>query len=264
MRVAILIAHAKMEPFETIKRFTHRQIYAEAEQLGFDLFYALGRENNSQIRSHFNRLMERNKHSKFFLFSRIYDYLVLNIYRRYLPRTRVHKDEIQVNIPEDLRHLGVKILCALEYLESQGYEWIYRTTTSSVVNLHQLSLQIRKLSEDTRSDRIIAGTIATRPNSHSFIVGSNLLLSASAVKWILKHRSRWDHSLMDDVALGKVASGYIDFKNLPSMSFSKVEEIRENSAMEMRNAVQIRCKSISNVRDDVKVIFEVLKVINRI
>lgn len=259
MKIAILIVHAQVEPFESIRNEVHPLIYEKASASGIDVYYALGKQRASRFRFSFNNNMEKLRHSRYYLISRLYDYLILNIYRFFPAKYQVNKNEINVAVPEDLRHMGVKVLASLEFLLGQGYEWIYRTTTSSVINIPALVEAINSLGSGVKG--VVAGSIAYRPDSHNFIVGSNLLLNYHSARWIVKNRRKWDHSLMDDVALGRLVSGVFDLKNLSSESFSDLDQVSTFSPALLKKSIQFRCKSSDIPRRDADIMKAVYRVI---
>lgn len=247
-RVAILVVHAEIEPFASIKRLIHPEIYQGVEERGFDLFYLVGRGKSNRVRNNFNRAIEKNRHSRYYLISRLFDFVFLNLISRLPRKINVKGPMIQVDTPEDLRHLGFKLITAIEYLLKCDYDWVLRTTTSSVVNLDFLAASIEKLSKE--NGPIFAGAVVSRPKTHDFIVGSCLLMNKPAMKFVNQNRNRWDHSLLDDVALGRLASKEYDFFSIKNLSVSTEEEVGRLGAAELAESLVIRCKTQTHPRTD--------------
>ena len=251
-RIAILIVHAEIEPFEGIRKATHELIYRNASKSGIDVFYLVGNSRSSNLRRAFNNVIEKNRHSRYFLFSRIYDFGILNL-ASWFPRVVTRKDNfIHVSVPEDLRHLGFKLISALDVLSSLGYQWVLRTTTSSVVNLKKLIELVGKLDEMARP--IFAGAVAERQDTHDFIVGSCLLMNRAAVDFILENKKKWDHSLLDDVALSRIATSKYELTPIQQISVMDEEEAARVDIRDLRKSLVVRCKTTSQPRGDTSVI----------
>jgi hypothetical protein len=247
-RVAILVVHAEIEPFASIKRRIHPEIYQGLEERGIDLFYLVGRGKSKEARNIFNRAIERNRHSRYYIISRLFDFVFLNLIARLPRKITVSGPIINVDTPEDLRHLGFKLITAIEYLLKSDYDWVLRTTTSSIVNLDILAASIEKLSKEKRP--IFAGAVVSRPKTHDFIVGSCLLMNKQAMNFVHQNRNRWDHSLLDDVALGRLASMEYDFFSIKNLSVSTEEEVGRLGETELAESLVMRCKTQTHPRSD--------------
>ena len=250
-KIAVLIVHAENELFEAIRTATHAYIYQHALEKEIDVFYLVGKQKSSRIRRLLNELIEKNRRSRYFILSRLFDYIVLNP-SSWLPRN-IERDGsfIRVDTPEDLRHLGFKLITAFEMLEEQGYEWVFRTTTSSVLNLPKLLEIVECLNTEPKP--IFAGAVAHREKSHDFIVGSCLLVNRKAIQFILDNKRKWDHSLLDDVALGRLFRGEFEPIPLKQISVSSCDQVKNLENKEFTDAILIRCKTDSKPRTDAEV-----------
>ena len=251
-RIAILVVHAEIEPFEGIREATHDLIYRNASKSGIDVFYLVGNSRSSNLRRAFNNAIEKNRHSRYFLFSRFYDFVILNL-TSLLPRSVTLKNNyIRVNTPEDLRHLGFKLISALKLLQEMDYQWVLRTTTSSVVNIDKLKGISDELSREEKP--IFAGAVAERSETHNFIIGSCLLMNKLAIEFILKNRKRWDHSLLDDVALSRIASRTFELIPLKQISITDECEAKRMEKSDLESTLVVRCKTALQPRGDIGLI----------
>jgi hypothetical protein len=198
-KIAVLIADVSEEPFVEIKAKMRELMGADFQLNGVDFYYIKGRDLGVLRRANYN-LIESIRYTNFWLLQYSYDYLSMMRYKFYRPQTRINGQEIHVNIPEGLSHLTIKMIAGFEVLEELGYEFVYRTTLSTVINLDLLlnyanCLGLRK--------EVYAGYLVDF-NTHPFISGSSTLLNAKAIKVLSQNRRRLNFARLDDVAIGRI------------------------------------------------------------
>ena len=111
---------------------------------------------------------------------------------------QIINDEIYVNIPESFSNIGFKTISALKLIEAEKeYDYIFRTNVSSYINQELLFEKITTLPRNN----VLAAVIG-EVNGIKFPSGAGFLLSRDLVQYIISNEHKWDHSYMDDVALG--------------------------------------------------------------
>jgi hypothetical protein len=109
-------------------------------------------------------------------------------------------DRLFLDTPEGLMNIGYKTLKMYEYiLENYEFDYLFRTNSSSYVNIEKLKEFIR----DKPNEKFYSGTEG-KYNGVPFASGSGYFLSKDNVEFVLEHRNEWDHTLIDDVSLGKL------------------------------------------------------------
>ena len=253
MKKAILIAMADEPPFDEIKRSIYPKLTQYYERHGFDVFFVYGRRISNKHRA-FRRRVEQIRWGRHYVWLRLYDLLVLSIYKFSSPAVKVEDSEIRVDLPEDLRHLSVKILHSLNWLENEGYEIVVRSTVSSIINVSKLKEITIKLSG--AEECIYAGRVISQSDGFVFVSGSFTVFNSHSIKILFQNRSRLDYSLIDDVCFGRLFS-ILNVKciNLKSIDITSFGEMK--TCEELREYLHIRCKTGVFYRNDSEVMEKV-------
>jgi len=103
-----------------------------------------------------------------------------------------------VRARDGLEHVGEKTLAAFEHvLETRPFDVVFRTNCSSYVDL----VNLRRFVSERPAGSFYAGVVGEHGGS-TFASGSGYFLSRDLVELAVAQRDRWDHTLLDDVALG--------------------------------------------------------------
>ena len=133
LKIAIVIADSSGEPFEEIKTSLHPGIWERLAFLGVDIFYVKGEEPTG-LQQILNNFSEGFRYSKFWPVQNLLDRFLLLKFNSRIPSCSVNQQFIEVKICEGLRTLGVKMLSAYRYIYQENYDYIFKTTLSSIVN----------------------------------------------------------------------------------------------------------------------------------
>jgi hypothetical protein len=138
-------------------------------------------------------------------------------------KPRRHGRHVILPAPDDLAHVGEKTLAAFDYaLQSCAFDVVFRTNCSSYVDLPNLSSYVAEHAEPS-------GFYAGHLGGHdgvAFASGSGYFLSRDLVDLVVRHRAEWDHSLVDDVALGQVLGRHgIRVQTAPRRDYGNVPEL---------------------------------------
>ncbi len=244
-RIAVLIADAQDEVFRDIKTKMSEIVWREFRSSGIDVYYIKGKNLSSYKRYIFN-LLERVRYSKCWPLQYLYDYFSMYRYKYRSPQTLVIGDEIHVDIPEGLRYLTIKMLAGLEELEKLDYDFVYRTTLSTVVNLKVLEKHTNFLGI---ADAIYAGYLVDF-NTHQFISGSSTLVNRKAINVLSKNRRELNFAKLDDVAIGRVLENLVEPVSIPHMNVTSSEDIENLSPEDLAMTLSFRCKTKTIPRTD--------------
>jgi len=246
MKLAILIADSYGEPFESIKAEVHESIWAEARNLGIPIFYCIGRRP-SRVLGKVDSRIESLRYSKWWPIQYAADFILLFRFRIKCTKAKIIDNSIQVSSPETLRYLGAKVLASLATLNELGYTHVYKTTSSSILKITRLIEIIQLHPESNYGGSVI------KSGSREFASGANLLLSKTAIDKLLQKKFSWNHSKLDDVAVGRLLAQRYGILDIPTLNFSSVAKVRECSQERLQRAVHYRCKSEKIPRDDIEI-----------
>lgn len=244
-KIAVLIADVEDEVFRDIKTRLSGVVWKDFRSGGIDVYYIKGKNLSSFKRRAFT-LLERVRYSKFWPLQYVYDYSSMYRYKFRSPRTQVIGDEIHVEVPEGLSHLTIKMLAGLEKLEELEYDFVYRTTLSTVVNLEVLERYTNFLGIE---NAIYAGYLVDF-NTHPFISGSSTLVNQKAIKVLSKNRRRLNFAKLDDVAIGRALENLVEPVSIPHLNLTSTEDIENLSPADVATTLSYRCKSNTIPRTD--------------
>ena len=247
MKLAILIADSYGQPFESIKTEVHESIWKETKNSGIPIFYCIGRRP-SRILGTVDSTIESMRYSKLWPVQYIADFILLFRYRIRRAKVNISGTSIQVSTPETLRYLGVKVLASLVALNELGYTHVYKTTSSSLLRISKLTKLI-----EANPDSHYCGSLI-KSGKREFASGANLLLSRTAINTLKRKQFLWNHSKLDDVAIGRLLAVSFGILDIPTLNFSNVAKVFHCSQESMQKTVHFRCKSDKIPRDDIEIL----------
>jgi hypothetical protein len=254
-RIAVLIADSYGEPFETIKAIIQPQLWESLPDV--DVFYMRGTEPNS-VQNKLNTFTDKVRYKKYWPIQRFFDQIqISHIAKKNYEVERRHKD-LFINLPEGLRYLGLKLIKSLNYLYIENYDVVYKTTLSSLVNPRNF----KKITAEIDLSVPFYGGTPINFGVRPFVSGANLMINRKTIEIILNSLHKWNHGLLDDVAIGRVLEGHANIKPILSLNFSSVSEVLSIPNSEIQSAMHFRCKSSKLKRDDVEIMKKVIKRIN--
>lgn len=109
------------------------------------------------------------------------------------------------NVSEGFENMGRKNILAFEHFLNKDFDFLFRTNSSSYVNPKELL----KWLKDKPMQNFYSGVEAK--HTINFMHGNGIILSRDLVKKIVDNKNLWDHSHIEDVALGKMMT----FFNIP-------------------------------------------------
>lgn len=255
-KTAVIVADSYGSPFEELKIRIQPEIWSRISDT--DVYYMRGTRPNipSEI---LNKTSESLRYTKLWPLQRTYDNFILNSRFRKIPNVLITENQINVDVNEGLRQLGRKSLAAYQYLYESGYENIYKTTLSSIINPTPFAKIIDSIDSDKPQ---YTGTVINF-GKYPFVSGANLLMNRKAVKVLLNKKSLWQHGLLDDVAIGRLLESYLVDIGLKTINIQKVEEIDNLSPTDISDNMHFRCKSSNTSRNDLEIMQRMIGKIHR-
>lgn len=140
--------------------------------------------------------------------------------------TVVLGDELTLNVPDGFADIGRKSIACFDWcLQNRDFDLVFRTNCSSYVDLRNLR---RYVDENGRGNSFYAGLIGEGPDGLSFASGAGYFLSRDLADLVVRGRARWNHQLIDDVALGELLAAEGVFpESAPRLDVGNVHEVAE-------------------------------------
>jgi hypothetical protein len=153
-------------------------------------------------------------------------------------------DRIFCKTKESFENIGYKTLDSFEYIyDNFEFDYIFRTNSSSYVNIDKML----KFLEDKNREKFYCARVNTEVKSGIiFGSGSGYFLSKDVVKLVLEISDKWNHNLIDDVALGKLLLES-DIKIFPSKRFD-INNLNSIDVSRFIDHFHFRCKSLDHER----------------
>ena len=254
-RPAILITYADCSPFIEIVAATHEAIWADARNQGIDIYYVSGKPISSR-KWKINAFLERVRWSRYSLGLVLLDKLSFYRFRFLFPSVRKNGQFLEVQVPSGLRFLGLTVLASSKYLVDMGYTHVYKTTTSSVVNIEQLKIVV---SADLDDQMQYAGSVGSLYN-RDFVSGANLLMNKRTIDFLYQERSKWKHEFLDDVAISRILESYVEIQRLSTLNIHSLGDLQEVDDEQLANTFHFRCKSLtSRPQGDILILNELMR-----
>ena len=259
MKIAVLIADSHGEPFETIRKKCLEEIWQKTPS-EISVFTMIGKEVDFFTRI-LNAVSSRLKYSALWPIQRLFDKITLQRFKCRLPSVQLDDNVLKVEVSEGLRYLGPKYLASVQFLFNEGYDIVYKTTLSSVV---QKDLLLNLLENVKPDIAFYAGSIVYSGN-RQFASGANVALNQTMFNLVTMNLKKWDFADYDDVALGKIAAQEnVVISEISTMNIGSVQELNLLTESQLSRTVHYRCKSKDSPRNDVEIIDKLLKRLGKI
>ena len=155
--------------------------------------------------------------------------------------SKVEDGQITTEAPEGWSFIGVKTISAFNCaLETSDFDFMFRINTSSYLNVEKLRETLLKVEPRN----YYAGVMGNH-KGQSFASGCGYILSRDLVQLVVDNFKLWNHSLIDDVALGELLTKEFDFQiqEFSRIDVDSVDKVRSISDQELSNTFLFRCKT---------------------
>ncbi|NRB37950.1 MAG: hypothetical protein HRU20_05705 [Pseudomonadales bacterium] len=158
---------------------------------------------------------------------------------------KIVDDRLFLPYPELLENIGYKTIGAFEYVEENfDYDFLFRTNTSSYVHIENL---LKHLSQYEFNKHIYSGF-----NGGMFASGCGYTLSKKSVQTVINNKDKWNHELIDDVALGTLLNSLnIRNTNASRIDITSLMELPKLNVDLLFKQFHIRCKCDWNRLNDI-------------
>ena len=201
----------------------------------------------------YDKLHEHVRYSKEYgLWQGRLDYLFIPWLSRNIPKslelTPSLIREIEVQTNSSYVFGGRRLLGLIDwFLRKTNYEYMFITTTSSLINVNQLIKEIQGLEYGIP---IYAGHLLGE-SPEKFVTGAGQLINRETAKLVVSKFREYPHQMLNDVALGCLLrnKGVIPI-DIPWIWCKSVDEILELSDERLSRTMHFRCKTLSQPRMD--------------
>jgi hypothetical protein len=252
IKVAVIIADSYGEPFESIRTKMQPTLWQFENHP--DVFYVKGNAPRA-VQRRLNQFTDSMRYSRLWPIQRLFDRIEIGIKSKRTTAVKPLGDELLLDIPEGLRYLGLKVLKTLDYLHGQGYEVVYKTTLSSIVNHRNFLNEIATIEQ---TSPFYGGTLINF-GKHPFVSGANLMLNRKTIEIILSSKKDWDYGLLDDVSIGRLLEGKVEIHEITTINISTLDQLKNLTDEELTKTTHFRCKSSSVNRNDIQIMNELKK-----
>jgi len=124
----------------------------------------------------------------------------------------LEKDELMFNVSSSEQDIGYKNLEAFNWvLENEEFDYLYRTNTSSYINLNKLQsyIDVNNFKDKFLYDGVdIKLPKKAQDKEIHFVSGAGILFNKNTIQLIVDNFEKLDHSLWEDVSLGKLLNQF--------------------------------------------------------
>jgi hypothetical protein len=164
------------------------------------------------------------------------------------PQLQTRRDSpvgtIVTSTPEGWAFIGAKTLEAFSFvLQNYEFDFLFRTNSSSYVDTQRLLEYLDKQPETG----VYSGVVGTVMGDLRFASGAGILMSKDVLKRVCEQADSWNHSLIDDAALGELIQGLRDpairLTPLDRLTIPTLKDAVHAEPGDIKNSYHIRCKS---------------------
>ena len=192
----------------------------------------------------------RMRHNKWVGVQRTFDRLFTGIFTLGVDKELISENVIDQPYPELHSTIGLRTLAAFKTaLTELDWKYLWRANTSNYVNTNAL---IKFLS--TCPTRSFAGGVVNLYKGDPYLSGAGYCLSRDVVERIVAQPLLWDHSLLDDVALGVILRNFqISYTEIPRITFTEHEQVSKASLTGLIQTPSFRCNGLHDREEDIKI-----------
>jgi len=145
----------------------------------------------------------------------------------------------EINCKDTYQFLRWKDLAILKYfVENTSADYIFMTTNNSYVDF----VELVQLMDSLPPNSFYGGVVPY--NGANFAAGNNRFLSRDVAEQILRNRRGFSAGDIEDVALGKIATGLgFSFQPLKSLVLQSLQDLESTSDEELLDNFHFRVKS---------------------
>lgn len=156
-------------------------------------------------------------------------------------------DRLLTGVPETYLNTNAKNIAGLTHLlATEEFDYVFRTNTSSYVNLSMLEEYVQSLP----LEGFYGGYLGER-DGVTFASGTCTLMSRDVAQQAVNDPA-WEYGIIDDVAMGQsMARAGIAARSLERIDLLSVADIEALSAEDLESVFVVRCKNSDDRAHDV-------------
>lgn len=154
----------------------------------------------------------------------------------------VKDNVIRCPYPEGYANIGLKTICAFEYLLNTDFDYLFRPNSSSFVNINRLVEFVQELPKEKfyggKPIWFYGGGITEKDEINppqNCAHGCGYILSRDLVELIVNKKNEWGHHMIDDMALCRFMKNY-DI-NITPVPFLDIHDIKEDGLYSNGNLI---------------------------
>lgn len=234
-RVLVLVLAMDAQPWRMIEDEGQRTTWAAEPHRDVPVFWLYGRTGlSSTLARYAQRAMLRfTPASVFRVYSRVVGAWVASL------GVRGVGDRLETGVPETYLNTNPKTIAGLRHLlATQDFDFVFRTNTSSYVNLPMLEEFVQSIP----TEGFYAGFMG-ESGGVKFASGACTLMSHDLVRHVASD-PEWEYGIIDDVAMGRSAMrAGVTVQPLGRIDLLSLVEIEALSAGDLRSVFVVRCKN---------------------
>lgn len=174
-------------------------------------------------------------------------------------RVRTVGDRIETSTPETYLMTNAKTVAAFRHiLDTEDFDYILRTNTSSYVNLPLLQRFVQSLP----NTGYYGGTLWEK-NGMTYVTGTSILLSREMVEHAA-YDKEWDFDLIDDLALGRsMERAGVSPRPIPRVDACTAEALQSLTFAAVSSTFIIRCRGAGDRGHDIAAMSRVHELLGR-
>jgi hypothetical protein len=151
---------------------------------------------------------------------------------------------IRYNSPEHLMLAGWKTLMAIEWAISRGFTHVFRTNSSSFIDLVKLQVLAEGVGD---SSPVVLGKLGSFLG-FPFVSGAGVLLNRAAMEGLVEDRARWNHALLDDISMAQLVRTLpaVRVCSLDRLDLVSLNNLRATSDAKLRKHFHFRLKTLGH------------------
>jgi hypothetical protein len=252
--ILVAIAHREISPWKEIRRLGQEETWVSRfRRSGIRVIYYQSREPN-RFQEAMHTIREFNRFRRHLgQWQGRFDKLSMKLTRfKESEFSYIHGDhELHVFSPSTYLKMHERNYALFKwFLESNSEKFLFRTNTSSYLNLNGINSYVNKV----KSLDDFFGGVLINSGAQQFVSGAGMLLPRRTVEKFVSNWSLLDRHMIEDIALGRLAHRIgVPLVDLPRIDISSPDEFPGLKLNSLKTNFHFRCKGIQRPDDDIEI-----------
>jgi hypothetical protein len=245
----IIVLTNRKDPWARIHREGAEATWIFDSKVSAKILKYIGRlpTKSEQVRE---SITGRLRHGKLVNVQRGFDRLFSGLFRLSLNPDFVSGNTIVQPYPELHSTIGLRTLSAFNtVLNDLDWQYLWRANASNYVNTEALLLFLRDASPEK-----FAGGVINFYQGEPYLSGAGYCLSRDVVQRIVERPELWDHSVLDDVSLGRVLNQIdVALTEIPRLTFTERSQVHAVKIDTLKKTPSFRCNGVNDRQKDIEI-----------